>query len=327
MNTNQNAANKQRTIFIVVTVLLLGIIGFLLINNSQKSKQLDQQTVELDDAEKLQMDLEKQYYDALSELEQQRGTNEQLNAMIESQKEELKQQKDQISQLIRTKGDLDQARSQMKQLRVQVDGYLAELENLKAQNEELTSRNSELTEVNTQLGSEIQRERMEKEDLASAKAALTSEKERLESNNMNLTRKVTRASMVPVSSIEVTGVQVKESGKERKKKRASSVDRLKICFSALENKVTDAGYERFYIRVISPLGETIAVDDKGSGTFISGESNEQLRYTQIQEIEYSNAKAATCLNWDGDGDFAPGDYKIEIYNKGYLAGQGTFKLK
>src|SRR5690606_4904585 len=141
MSTNQN---RLKTIFIVVTAVLLGVIGFLLINSSQKSNQIDQQSVQLDEVEKLQLDLEKQYYEALSELEQQRGTNDELNSMIEAQKSELKQQKDQISQLIVSRNELGRAREQMKQMKVNSDKYMTEIEDLKAKNEELFAQNENL---------------------------------------------------------------------------------------------------------------------------------------------------------------------------------------
>jgi len=326
MSSTQND-NKQNTLFIVVTVVLVGIIGFLIINQSQQSKQISTQVEQLDDAERLQLDLERQYYESLSELEEQRGSNEQLNALIEAQKEELKQQRDQISQLIKTKSDLNSARQQITQLKTQTQTYLVELEDLRTKNMELEEFNRALVSEKEELVETVQKERMEKDELVSEKTSLMTERERLAQTNKDLSRKVSRASMIAVSKIDVQGLQIRSSGKERKKARANSVDRLRICFDTEQNPVAETGYERFYIRIIGPGGVTLAVETLGSGTFISSESGDQIRYTQIKELDYDNTKTQACLNWDQDGEFSAGDYNIEIYNKGYLAGKSTFKLK
>jgi myosin heavy subunit len=326
MSSTQND-NKQKTLFIVVTVVLVGIIGFLIINQSQQSKQISTQVEQLDDAERLQLDLERQYYESLSELEEQRGSNEQLNALIEAQKEELKQQRDQISQLIKTKSDLNSARQQITQLKTQTQTYLVELEDLRTKNMELEEFNRALVSEKEELVETVQKERMEKDELVSEKTSLMTERERLAQTNKDLSRKVSRASMIAVSKIDVQGLQIRSSGKERKKARANSVDRLRICFDTEQNPVAETGYERFYIRIIGPGGVTLAVETLGSGTFISSESGDQIRYTQIKELDYDNTKTQACLNWDQDGEFSAGDYNIEIYNKGYLAGKSTFKLK
>jgi len=327
MYNAKESANKQRTILIVAIIVLVGIIGFLLINNSQKSKRMDEQASQLDETEKLKLDLEKQYYEALSELEAQRGTNEELNALIESQKEELKQQKNQISQLLATRTDLNKARAQIAELRGITDGYLAEIQVLKERNQLLEEENIELQEKTVQLTDEVQRERFEKEELASTKAAIASEKEKLEQSNVKLSAKVNKASVVKVSGLTVTGLEVRSSGKERSRKKASNVDRLRICFSANENAITEPGYERFYIRILDPNGVTLAVEADGSGTFTSNEDNKPIKYTLIKELDYDRNKADACVNWDQDAGFTKGLYKIEIYNKGYLSGATTFNLK
>jgi predicted nucleic acid-binding Zn-ribbon protein len=327
MNSSRDTMNKQRTIFIVTIIVLIGVIGFLLINNNQKTKQVEEQTVALEETEKLKSDLEKQYYEALSELESQRGTNEELNALIERQKEELKQQKNQIGQLLNSRADLNKARQQIADLKNNVDRYLAEIKDLKELNDILNSENQSLQTKTTQLSAEVEKEKTEKQELAIERSVLSNEKDKLEKNNSVLSKKVNKASVLNASNIVVTGLQVKSSGKERKKSRAGSVDRLKVCFAVAENNIADSGYERYYIRIVAPGGFTLGTESDGSGSFSSSDDNTSIRYTLIKEFDYNNNKQDICLNWDQDNDFQKGEYKIEIYNKGYLAGSSTFKLK
>lgn len=323
----KDSMNKQRTLFIVTIIILLGIIGFLLVNNSQKTQLTQQQAQELDEAEKLRIDLENQYFEAISELEAQRGTNEELNAMIERQKQELLAQKNQITQLLNTRSELNKARQQIAEMKINIDRYLTEIRDLKEMNQLLTEENVQLQSKTTQLSQEIEKVQQEKMALDSEKTTISSEKEKLEKTNINLAKKVTKASVIPATNIVATTLQVTDRGKEKKKSKAGSVDRLKICFTVGENNIVDSGYERYYIRIIGPDGVTLGSEADGSGSFNSSEDNSTIRYTLIKEFDYANTKQDICTNWDKEGPFSKGNYKIEIYNKGYLAGSGSFKLK
>ena len=87
--------SKQKLIAVsavIIFLLLATVIGLAVrLNNVGNTKAA--LSTQLDESEQLKAELEKQYYEALSELEEMRGSNEELNALIESQKEELKTQK------------------------------------------------------------------------------------------------------------------------------------------------------------------------------------------------------------------------------------------
>ena len=320
--------SNQRLIAIatVVIIALLGINGYLFYNKINQDKLIKQQNSELIDAENLQTQLEKEYYQALSDLEEMKGSNENLNALIESQKEELKNQKDRISVLLRSQKDLDQARSEIRRLREMTNQYIAEIESLKEENTALSQTNLELQQTTQSLSEEIATERAEKEELITARAQLVSEKADIEKEKAALSRKVNIASVVKVQNIEVNGYKVRNSGKESEKNRAKSIDGLKICFQAMANDIIDAGKESFFVRLVNPLGETLAIEDLGSGV-LNTASNEPVRYTQQHDMDYSNMQSNACVNWQPGTAFDAGEYQVEIYNKGYLAGTSAFALK
>ena len=81
------------------------------------------------------------------------------------------------------------------------------------------------------------------------------------------------------------------------------------------------------MRVINPTGETLAIEEMGSGIMSSSVSNEQIRYTKVQEYDYSNDATQLCFKWAPKTSFDPGTYQVEVYNKGYVAGTGAFTLK
>merc|ERR1712137_961179 len=78
-----NSRQKLIAIAAVIIVALLGVNAFLIVNSMNKSKANKELTSQLDESEQLKAELEKQYYEALSELEEMRGSNEELNALIE----------------------------------------------------------------------------------------------------------------------------------------------------------------------------------------------------------------------------------------------------
>jgi myosin heavy subunit len=328
MTTNNSSRQRLLAIAAVVVVALLAINAFLLYNKYSQDKVIDEQKSELVEAEKLKIELEKQYHEALSELEEMRGANEELNAIIDQQKAELKQQKDKIDNLIREGKDLGRARLELKNLKSQVDQYIAQIQQLQAENQMLQEQTEQLTERTRFLETNLDSQRVVTNQLEGERSALVSEKQQLSAEKQKLSETVNLASVIKVNNVRVTGLKERSSGKTVKKKYAKNVDQLKICFETTANEIARPGVERFFVRIISPIGETMAIDELGSGVMIDKNTGEEIRYTHVKEYDYNNDQTEICFNWDPNlGAFQKGKYKVEIYNKGHLAGIGNFDLK
>ncbi len=324
---SQKNSNSQLIAVASITILaLLGLVGWLYYSNSQKDKLIEKHEMQLDEAEQVKVELEKEYYEALADLEELRSDNTELNAMIENQKEDLKKQKNQISSLIRNKKDLAAAREEIANLKSAAEGAIAELTKLREENATLAANNEQLTQEKEILTDEISKERQVNDELLTVKASLIEEKDELTKEKNVLTRKVTRASVINVTDIDVQGYKLKGSGKEVKRGSAKNVDLLKICFKANENAVADPGNESFYVRIISPEGATIAVESMGSGSLTNVETDEEVKFTKAKELMYTGTDAMSCLSWQSETEMQKGLYAVEVYNKGYLAGKSTFKL-
>ena len=327
--SGKNDEGQQRLkIAAIATIAVLSIVCIVLVislvNKNQANGSL---TSELNESEQLKAELEKQYYEALSELEEMRGSNEELNALIEAQKGELKDAKGRIDVLLRDSRNLAEARKQIKGLNTQVEQYVAEINQLRHENEELAARTAELSEKNYALNSKMDSARMRNMELSSAKAALVSEKEAVEADRARLAKKVDIASVVKVTNVEAEGLKIRNNGKTASRRRAKNVDQLQVCFSTTANKVAAAGVEAFLIRIINPLGETLAVESMGSGVFVDSANGEQIRYTTVKEVDYDRDEQRLCLVWRPTGAFQEGNYEVEVYNKGYLAGTTSFQLR
>ncbi len=319
----QSSQQRLLALATVAIIALLGLSAFLIYTKVNQDKLIKKQSAELIEETRLKADLEKEYYQALSDLEEMRSNNTELNAMIETQKAELKKQKDRIDGLIKSQKELEKAREEIAKLRT----YVTEVEELRKQNVALQQSNSALTGERDELVIQVQQQKLTNEELAAAKTSLTSEKEKLEQEKDVLSKKVDVASSIKVDEISASGYLVKNSGKEAESKKAKTIDGIKVCFKTKSNVIVTSGKERFFLRLINPLGEVMAIQDLGSGSLKLGTTGETVQYTQAVDMDISADPVSGCINWQPGIPFESGEYKVEIYNKGYLSGKGSFVLK
>lgn len=71
----------------------------------------------------------------------------------------------------------------------------------------------------------------------------------------------------------------------------------------------------------------MAIETLGSGVLEKSVSGDKVRYTKAAEVEYDQTSIQTCLDWNPGTAFQSGKYIVEVYNKGFLSGKGTFELK
>lgn len=321
MNQSNSKNQNFLAIAVAVGVILLAVIGFLAYNNISKAKQLSQTVTELEESEQLRQELDAQYNQALADLEAQKTANQELNDIIDQQKTELEQQRNKISGLLNSKGQLDKARVEIDNLKSQVTQYIAQIDKLKSENEALAGQNEQLSQDRERLSADLQTKAAENEELSAAKAQLVNEKEVLSS-------KVNLASIIKTKSVVATGQKVKGNSKVKDEDKAKNVDQIKVCFSTLTNEVAKSGVEKFYIRIINPLGETLAVEDMGSGMIVNKKTGEEVRFTQVDEVDFQHDELQSCMLWaPTNASYIKGNYTVEVYNKGYLAGTGSFALK
>lgn len=319
MSTTQSKQNFT-AIAITVIIALLGLNAYQWYVNSKLSGVNQVQETEMMELQKVQAELDQDYQAALESLEEMRGDNAQLNALIDSQKSELKTQKDKINNLIWTKKELEKAKTELKSLNANVAKYLADIQQLREENKILSDNNSQLT-------LRVEEEIKAKDEIIQAKNALSEEKENLSKTNAALGTKVDMANAIKINFMEVKGYEIKDDGKLKEKSKAKDVEMLRVCFLTETNMVTGSGQKKFFIRIINPQGETIAIEDSGSGVLTNKLDNSQVRYTTSGEITYKNEDTNACIDWTLSEKLMKGDYKIEMFNNGFLVGKGQFKLK
>lgn len=323
----QNSNNTYKAISITIILLLLALSGYLLYEKSQSANTIATQEEVIIEKEKSRADLEKTYYEALANLEQMKGDNEDLNGKIDSLKTELKKQRDHISSLMQTSKDYQAIKGKIAAMKAESEEFKKQIESLKAENESLAKANQQLNAEKEVLAGEINKERSSNDELTARNQSLESEKANVEGEKARLSKKVDKASVIKVSDILVEGYKLSSKGKEVSKRFAKNIDGLKICFKTNQNELVESGREKFYIRIINPNGETVSISNAGSGVINASEDGAEIPFSLLKELNYENAEAITCANWQPTYQFNKGSYEIHVYNKGYLAGKSTFTLK
>jgi len=323
-NSNQRSYTP---ILVTALVMLLAISGYLAFDRSQLADSNSQFIEMVQEAEAVQADLQISYDDVSERLDAMKTDNVDLNALIEEQKAELSKQKEKINGLIWTKKKWNEAKQEIAALEQMGAKYIADITALKDENIRLADANLTLTEEKAVLSQKVTRSNEANEELTAKKVELENYNKELSKERDFLSEKVDVASVVKVVDVIATGYKINGKNKLLKRKYAKYVDKVSVCFTTEANLITDNDEEEFYLRIIDPLGETMAIEDLGSGVIVSSNDGKSVRYTKTGSVEYDNDKAQVCIDWQPEMRWAKGLYEVEIYNKGFKAGAGSFTLK
>src|SRR5688572_22085292 len=227
--------DSKKVIVIVVISILLGVNGLLLWQFFDKKTHLEEVSMTLESTLSEKESLSAELQRMKVEYEKINQENSALQTQLTAKDEEIKSKMAEIQKLINS-GDaaqLRKAREELGSLREMNQNYIAEVDSLKLANEELNAQN---TTLNTDLLSERGRV------------------QNLTEQNSMLANKVAIGSMLKTMNLKAVGVKYKANGKETETNKASSVSKIRTCFTVLENLVADRGTKEAFIRVLSPDG-------------------------------------------------------------------------
>ena len=98
-------------------------------------------------------------------------------------------------------------------------------------------------------------------------------------------------------------------------------DKLKVCFTLIENHNATAGEKKVFIRVIRPDSHVITT---GNNQF--SYKGKSLQYSESRIVSYMNQDIEMCIFIENTGDFIQGNYSVEIYLENSIIGRTTFTL-
>lgn len=299
----QKDQDSKKVIVLIVITILLGVNALLLWQFFDKKTHLEQVSRELDTTMAEKESLSAELQRVKTEYEKLNQENASLQNQLSAKDEEIRLKIAQIQKLIAS-GDavqLKKAKEELTALKALNQTYVLQMDSLKTANKQLTdenvSLNQNLTTVTTKVNS------------------LTQE-------NSLLSNKVAIASVLKTANLRAFGVRYKGSGKETETSKAKNTDRIKTCFTIMENLVVDKGPKDIFVRVLSPDG---AVMSTSSETFIF--NGQATLYTTKESIMYENRDTELCVYWEKGNTYNPGKYTIELYCENNQIGVATLELK
>lgn len=194
--------------------------------------------------------------------------------------------------------------------------YKAEAEVLRRRQDELLVRikdledqNVTLTEANVKLKKDF--------DETVIKA------EGFEKQNKDLSATVDVGSRLRAYEVMAEGIKVTNSGKEKSTTSAKRSNRIRTCFTLLENPIAKNGNRTLYMVVKDPSGQVLSTGNESVFTTTDGQS---VVYSTKKELDYENKAVDICMYF-GKNDMPKGRYSVDVYCDGYAIGSTTCELK
>jgi len=320
VNTNEQRSNLQP---ILLILLLLSLIGnAYLIFSNQKFETAT--TTTIDNLEVEKADLQADFDEMVSELDDYKEENMELDASLVQIETEIESQKQEIKKLLgkgsATREELVQAKNLIESLRTVSKDCKVRIARLIVENDLLTEENVGLKAEVVKKTDTITQLEGEKQTLANKTTILAEQKDLLQ-------RVVKRGSVMMVNDISAAGIKVRNNGKEVETKNDKQTDKIRVCFDVMPNPIADHGSKNILARIVSPQGTTLFIQSFGSGIFKNTESGQESKYTTKTTIAFSGDREKHCMYWEQNTPFSAGLYTTELYHDGYWIGQTNFELK
>jgi len=304
MNQENEKSSKKRGLlfWIIIGLTTTNVITiWLLVNEKSKVANtitisekilVEKNTVEVD-----LLDLQKDY--------QNLQTNDAAMQLdIDAKRERIEEL---IKEAAKHKGDatiISKLKKETQTLRSIMQSYVRTIDSLNTLNQTLVA---EKKTVLKQLGSEKEKQ-----------SVLIKEKDELKST-------IAKGSILSCFNISAKAVLYKRGGKkESETNKARKTEKIKVSFSLGENKIAKAGEKTIYVRIMTPDGKELAksYDDNSRFNF-----NQSSGYFAGREtLNYANSELNGVTYCEGQGEYVPGNYIIEITCDGVVIGNTSLKL-
>ena len=291
-DTSSNSTAKTLKIIIaVLAVVIVGMVVFLVMNNSKHTEEKENLTAEKQVIQNQLEDLQFTYAALKTD-------NDTLSVKLEEEQERVE------ALLERIKKTEISNRSQLKKYEDELGTLRAIMRNYVTQIDSLNNLNQQLMAENRQIREESQQTARRADELAQKTTDLSS---RVEIGAVLKAR-------------DVIAVGLNSKGKENA--RAKNVEKIRVCFTLIENSLAEKGPRNVYVRVKGPDGIILATSE--DNLFAFGDS--QLVYSAVREVDYQGEDIEMCIFCDTP-DTQKGNYELTLYSGGALIGSGAIAFR
>jgi peptidoglycan hydrolase CwlO-like protein len=303
--------DNRKLIYGLLIAALLGTWGYVVYDKSKSKETITQLQTQYSNVDSARNEIQEEYNDALARMDSLTGSNTQLSAELTERQKELEKAKANIkAELGKKNADISKLKTMLADFKGQVDNLYVEIEKLKAENQELTATNQRVT---------AERDTVAAQKQVVEQSLATTQQEKAHVEDIGST--------LHASNINITAIDVKNSGKEKATSTAKRVDVFRVSFDLDENRIAPSGTKELYVSVTGPDGKPITVP-ASSGTFASRDEGDKV-FTNKVTVQYEQGKRTpVSFDWKPEaGKYQTGNYKVEIYQNGFKIGEGTKALK
>lgn len=298
----KKSGGKRLLVTIVILLLIAtnGVLIWMLFNKSETITRTQTEVVRVNASKD---SLVAEYAELNKQFDALKGENGELNSKLAESDQQIAELKEKIQKMINS-GDAAQlaaARAELKNLKARISRY-------EAQKDSLINLTQVLGKEKQQLTTNLSEEKKKTENLTEV--------------NVKLSDKVTVGSVLRVDNVKIYAIKVKSSGKEVEVNKAKATNKLKTCFTVLENHVAEKGDKDFYIRILGPEGNAYT---SSSETFKY--NGQETLFTLKQTVSFDKKKQEVCVMWSNPNPYSKGKYTVEVYNESTQVGKAQLELK
>jgi predicted nucleic acid-binding Zn-ribbon protein len=294
-------ANKDRRLALILLAALLFSIGLNIFQLRTRNNTVESYDMKFDSMIEVRVELERELSALEMELEKYRGISNNLDSLLDDANGKIALQEQKIRKLLASEKDSKKLSEKLK----------AELESLRSLRDDYLERIDQLITENNVL-------RTQNEQLNASVIQLSDEKRSLQS-------KVQTASELKVEYVKIGSFKKKSSGKHTETSLAKRTNKIDVCFTILDNKITPAGDKMVYIVITEPNGKVLGGYSKAE--FVD-ETNNTVMASASSKIYYDGSKQNICLSYENEERIlTAGTYAIDVYIDNTLITSTAYMLK
>ncbi len=297
MNSEEKEIKKKTILIMAIVIVLLALIAVGYVIYHQRQQMADM--AEMFALEK--EELSDEYAELSLQYEGYKFSvgNDSLVALLTTEQMKVQRLMEELRTVKATNTRrITELKKELETLRKIMRNYVIQIDSLNAENGRLRNENERVTQQYRQA--------------TSAAAQLTREKEKL-------TERVTLASRMDATAIQVRPVTSR--GKDAKK--IDKIAQLVLTFHLAKNITARVGEKNMYVRIMRPDYDILTKPNSGVFAF----ENKNISYSMMKTIEYEGEELPVTMYWDVAEYLSPGTYRVDIFADGNLIGRKSFTLQ
>lgn len=307
---NRNNSKYKNIIIGALAACVIGLGAYTVVDKNKSTELIQQKDGQIAKVVDEKSDVQNNFDASLARLDSMATVTKGMEGNLTEKNAEIAKVKAEIRSILNKKNataaELGRAKKLIADLNGKITGMEADIARLTEENKVLNEDKVVLTK--------------DKEKLTQDLVTTTSAKQELD-------KKVDIASTLNASNIMVKPINVKGNGKEKESTVAKRIDKLLISFD-VNNRIAQNGTTDLFVLITGPDGKTMQTAVGGNGTFTTREEGEKLFTAKVPvDMETAKKKNVAFAFVPTPKSFQTGSYKVQIYQNGFLIGEGTTQLK